>query len=148
MTARMRAIRWKVWRIDAPMSEHDASIRSFRQWWRRSQRGGFGYAQVWSATANLPERPYGRQLFSAVIWTVAIPAVCLSGAILSRETTVLLLLPFVYGLQLLRIGLRRPPGQGRWTRAGLILLAKIPETIGAARFVLAGGRQHVPEYKG
>jgi hypothetical protein len=29
----------------------------------------------------------------------------------------------------------------------LILLAKLPETIGAARFLLTGGVRRVPEYK-
>jgi cellulose synthase/poly-beta-1,6-N-acetylglucosamine synthase-like glycosyltransferase len=147
MTARMRAAGWKIWRIDAPMTEHDANIRSFRQWWRRTQRGGFGYAQVWSATANLPKRLYGRQLSSALMWAVAVPGTCALGAVLARNALVLLLLPLAYGLQLVRISLRSRPGPGRWTRGGLILLAKIPESIGAARFVLAGGRQQVPEYK-
>ena len=40
MTARMRAAGWEIWRIDAAMTEHDARIRTFRQWWRRTQRGG------------------------------------------------------------------------------------------------------------
>lgn len=147
MTARMRAAGWKVWRIDVPMSEHDAKLHSFGQWWRRTQRGGFGYAQVWSATANLPERLYGRQLLSALIWAVMIPALCLLAAIVTRQPLALLLLPLLYGVQLARIGYRTPPGPGRWATAALTLLAKIPETIGAARFALGGGRRQVPEYK-
>jgi hypothetical protein len=147
MTARMQAAGWKIWRIDVPMTEHDARIHSFDQWWRRTQRGGFGYAQVWLATANLPERLYGRQLMSALVWAVMIPGLCLLVAIVSRQPPVLLLLPLLYGVQLARIAYRTPTGPGRWATAALTLLAKIPETIGAARFVLGGGRRQVPEYK-
>jgi cellulose synthase/poly-beta-1,6-N-acetylglucosamine synthase-like glycosyltransferase len=147
MTARMRAIGWKVWRIDVPMTEHDARIYSFGQWWRRSQRGGFGYAQVWSATASLPRRLYGRQLLSALAWAVMIPTLCLLAAIIARQPLILLLLPLLYALQVARIAHASPAERDRWTRAALILLAKIPETIGAARFVLGGGRRQVPEYK-
>ena len=147
MTARMRAIGWKVWRIDAPMTEHDARIKSFGQWWRRTQRGGFGYAQVWSATADLPKRLYGRQLISAFAWAVIIPILCLLAAIATRQPLALLLLPTLYCAQGARIAYGSPAERGRWARAGLTLLAKIPETIGAARFALGDRRRQVPEYK-
>ena len=73
MTARMRAAGWKIWRIDAPMTEHDAKILTLRQWWQRTQRGGYGYAQAWEATKGLPQRLYGRNLRSAFVWAVALP---------------------------------------------------------------------------
>jgi GT2 family glycosyltransferase len=146
MTARMRAAGWKIWRIDAPMTEHDARILTFRQWWRRTQRGGFGYAQVWQATKSLPQPLYGRQLRSAVMWTIALPVVVVLFAIAAKQPLILLALPIAYALQLARIaaGWRGP---AKWTRASLILFAKIPEAIGAARYVLTSGKRHVPEYK-
>jgi glycosyltransferase involved in cell wall biosynthesis len=147
MTARMRAAGWKVWRIDVQMTEHDAQIYSFDQWWRRTQRGGFGYAQVWLATGDLPQRIYGRQLASAATWAALIPLFGLVVALLSGEFRILLLLPLVYGLQLLRIGIRSRPGPRRWERAALIILAKFPEALGAARFLLGGTRQQLLEYK-
>ena len=146
MTARMRAAGWRVWRIDAPMSEHDARILSFGQWWRRTQRGGFGYAQVWSATHGLPQRLYGKQLRSAFAWAIVLPLLVIIGSILAREPLVLLLIPAAYGLQLLRIALRFA-GDGGLTRAALILAAKIPETIGAALFFLGGRASRVAEYR-
>src|SRR4029079_540202 len=73
MTARMRAAGWKIWRMDVPMTEHDARILSLWQWWRRTQRGGYGYAQAWEATRGLPQRLYGRNLRSAVLWALVIP---------------------------------------------------------------------------
>ena len=146
MTARMRAAGWRIWRIDVPMSEHDANIRSLRQWWRRTQRGGFGYAQVWAATKGLPKRLYGRQLRSALTWVIAAPLFTVLAATLLREPLILLLLPSAYALQFARIA-RNCSAPAKLTKAALILLAKIPEAIGAARFLLAGGGRHVPEYK-
>jgi glycosyltransferase involved in cell wall biosynthesis len=146
MTARMRASGWRIWRIDVPMSEHDANIRSLRQWWRRTQRGGFGYAQVWAATRGLPKRLYGRQLRSALTWAIAAPLLTVLAAILLREPLILLLLPFAYALQFARIA-RNCGAPAKLTKAALIHFAKIPEAIGAARFLLAGRGRHVPEYK-
>ncbi|MEO8455038.1 MAG: glycosyltransferase [Sphingomicrobium sp.] len=146
MTARMRAAGWRIWRIDVPMTEHDANIHSLRQWWRRTQRGGFGYAQVWSATKALPQRLYGRQLGSAFTWAIAVPLLIVIAAILLREPLILLLLPLAYALQLVRIA-RNCRAPAKLTKAALILVAKIPEAIGAVRFLLASGARRVPEYK-
>jgi cellulose synthase/poly-beta-1,6-N-acetylglucosamine synthase-like glycosyltransferase len=146
MTARMRAAGWRIWRIDARMTEHDARILSLGQWWRRTQRGGFGYAQVWSATKALPQRLYGKQLRSAFAWAIALPLLVILAAILTGRPLMLLLIPVAYGFQLLRIA-RGCHGEARLTKAALILLAKVPEAIGAARFFVAGGGRRVPEYK-
>jgi cellulose synthase/poly-beta-1,6-N-acetylglucosamine synthase-like glycosyltransferase len=146
MTARMRAAGWRIWRIDAPMTEHEANIRSLRQWWLRTQRGGFGYAQVWSATKDLPQRLYERQLRSAFVWAIALPLLIVLAAIVVRAPLILLLIPVAYALQLLRIA-RKCRGQGKLRKAALILLAKIPEAIGAARFLIAGRSRGVAEYK-
>jgi cellulose synthase/poly-beta-1,6-N-acetylglucosamine synthase-like glycosyltransferase len=147
MTARMRAAGWRIWRIDSPMTEHDARILSLGQWWKRTQRGGFGYAQVWSATARLPQRLYGRQLRSAFLWAVLLPLIVVIAAVALRRPLVLLFLPLAYALQLFRIA-ARSSGVDRWTRAGLTLLAKAPESIGAARFLIAGAGRGVADYKG
>jgi len=42
MAARLRARGWQIWRIDADMTEHDAAIHHFGQWWRRTLRSGYG----------------------------------------------------------------------------------------------------------
>ena len=145
MTARMRAAGWKIWRIAAPMTEHDANMHSLRQWWRRAQRSGFGYAQVWFSTRQLPNPLYGRQLRSAACWAILLPLLILIAAILARQPLLVLMLPLVYSLQLFRIA-RRAEREHRWIAASLTLLAKLPETIGAARYLFAA-RARVPEYK-
>lgn len=145
MTSRMCAAGWKIWRIDELMTEHDARMHSLRQWWRRAQRGGYGYAQVWSLTGGKSKRLYGRQLQSALFWAVLLPLVVIVAAIVVHQPLLLLALPVLYGVQLARIAARAPREQP-WTTAALVLVAKIPEALGAARYVLSGKR-NVPEYK-
>lgn len=145
MTARMRAAGWKIWRIDQRMTEHDAKILSLHQWWRRTQRCGFGFAQVWTQTKNLPNRLYARELRSAICWAVLAPIMVILASLVMHSTLILIALPLLYLLQWWRIG-RASEGGGRWTRAGLVLLAKFPEAIGAGRYLLAGAKA-VPEYK-
>ena len=144
MTSRMRAAGWKIWRINSPMTEHDARMVSLGQWWRRAQRGGYGYAQVWSVTGRLPKRLYERQLSSAIFWAIVLPAATLFAAIVLNWPILLLALPALYGLQLIRIA--REHQGNRWTRAALTLLAKVPESLGAARFLLTQ-HKNVPDYK-
>ena len=146
MTARMRAVGWTIWRIDARMTEHDAKILSLGQWWRRTQRGGFGYAQVWSATRALPQRLYGKQLRSAALWAIGLPGAVVLLSIIAKQPWILLFIPLACALQLARIA-GRSGGPHKWAKSALILLAKVPEAIGAARFFMTGAGHKVPEYK-
>lgn len=148
MTARMRAAGWKIWRLDTSMTEHDAKILSFRQWWRRTQRGGYGYAQAWEATRDLPQRLYAHNLKSAVVWAIAIPVLVITAAILARSSLALIVFPFLYGLQVVRIARNsNQSGRFRWISAAMLLMAKFPEALGAIRYFVAGKGHSVPEYK-
>ena len=42
---RMRALGWKIWRLDYEMTLHDASITQFKQWWKRMMRSGYAVAE-------------------------------------------------------------------------------------------------------
>lgn len=65
---RLRERDWKIWRLDAGMTNHDAAITRFNQWWRRNVRGGYGFAEV----ARLHRRSlysiWQRERARAVIW--------------------------------------------------------------------------------
>ena len=45
LCARLRQAGWKIWRLDAEMTCHDAAMTRFGQWWKRAVRSGYGYAQ-------------------------------------------------------------------------------------------------------
>jgi len=144
LCARLRAAGWEIWRLDAPMSEHDANIHRFGQWWRRAKRSGFGYAQVWQATRSLPRRLYGRELARAFLWAVALPLLVIAASMLAGSAWLLLLLPLIYGLQVIRIALRN----GFAWRFGLLMVTgKFAEAIGAATFFVARSRRQFFDYK-
>lgn len=148
MAARLRARGWQVWRIDADMSEHDAAIHHFGQWWRRTLRSGYGYAQAWLRTRNLPRPINGRILRSAFLWAVGVPAVVAVAAVLLGRPSVLLLIPLLYAVQVFRIALRREDLSLHGLRAStMLMLAKFAEVAGAMRFFLERRPQHSIEYK-
>lgn len=147
MAARIRARGWQVWRIDAEMSEHDAAIHHFGQWWRRTLRSGYGYAQAWRRTQQLPRPINGRILRSAFLWAVGVPAAVAVAALILARPSVLLLLPTLYVLQVFRIALRQGLTMHGLRASSMLMLAKFAEVAGAARFFLEPRPQHSIEYK-
>ena len=148
LAARLRSAGWQIWRLDLPMSEHDAAIHRFSQWWRRALRSGFGYAQVWSVMRSPPERIYGRELRSAFFWTIGFPVIIVVAALLFGNPVLLLGLAVGYALQIARIAWRRVPSSiWSWRYAAMTMLAKVPETLGALRYFTSGSAASIGEYK-
>ena len=46
MCRRIRAQGWRIAHIDAPMTQHDLAVTTFRAYWRRAFRAGHAYAEV------------------------------------------------------------------------------------------------------
>jgi cellulose synthase/poly-beta-1,6-N-acetylglucosamine synthase-like glycosyltransferase len=147
MTTRLRAEGWEIWRIDAPMTIHDARIHRFGQWWTRSVRGGFGYAEVWSTTAQLPRRAFDAQLRRAFFWSLGVPLIVVIAALLIGRPIVLLALPLIYAAQILRMTVRRGVSVRALQSAGMVMLAKLPETIGALNYFLGRKSNRLADYK-
>ena len=123
LCVRLRSAGWKVWRLDAEMTLHDAALDRFGQWWKRNKRAGHAYAEGMSMHGQAPEYHWVRETRSAVVWGAVIPLVALLGVFLSPWSLLLLLaLP----LQIIRLGLR----DGNWLRAAFVTLGKLPEAQG------------------
>jgi hypothetical protein len=129
------------------MSVHDAQILSFGQWWTRSVRGGFGYAEVWSTTSRLPDRVFGAQMRSAFFWMLLLPLFLLVMATAAGEPLLLLLIPTAFVVQTLRIAVRRGFSFPALQSAAMIFLAKLPETVGALQYFLGRKSDRLAEYK-
>ena len=59
-------------RIDAEMTRHDAAILSYRAWWKRTLRGGYGAMDVFTRLRGKipdPDIPFHHLTTSAVSWT-------------------------------------------------------------------------------
>ena len=102
---RMRQVGWKIWRIDAEMTRHDAAMKAFRQWWRRVVRGGMANAQIWwlhsRRGAPVSETKY---LARSIIWGGLLPLAVGIGAFIHPGALAVLLL---YPLRFIRIAARR-----------------------------------------
>jgi GT2 family glycosyltransferase len=128
LCSRLRVDGWRIWRLDAAMTIHDAAMHRFRQWWLRAVRSGMGYAQAWRITYRRPEPLYRREAIRALFWTFGVPAIALL-AMLLIDWRLFFLAPLLWGLQFLRLASRYGPAQG-----GILLIGKVAETIGIARY--------------
>ena len=139
MCARLRGEGWRIWRLDAPMTIHDAAMDRFGQWWKRAVRGGYGYAQVCHKTLRSPGPVlYGRELIRAAGWTIGVPAAAVGAAFLVGPTG-LVLAPVLWLAQLVRLSARHGTAKGAH-----LLAAKAAECIGAVRYIwgAAAGKRH------
>jgi len=149
---RLRQQGWKVMRLDAEMTLHDADMHRFGQWFRRTKRGGFAYAMGAAMHRQTSERHWVRETRSALVWGLAIPALILILAVLSKGWGLLLFA--VYPLQVARIARgRQRLGESRadaWLYGLFCVLAKLAEAAGAAKFYREryfGQQAKIMEYK-
>ena len=133
LCVRLRALGWTIECLAVEMSLHDAAMTRFSQWWLRTMRGGYAYAQGVQLHGRRPERHCVRQLGSAFMWAIGVPtAVGLTWPFAGSWAAAGLCL---YPLQILRIA-KAAPGTlpVRLARGAFLVLGKFPETQGAMRF--------------
>lgn len=104
MCLRIRRSGWKIERIDAEMTLHDADMNQFRQFARRCERSGHAYAQGVAMHGNAPEKFQRRQLFGLLFWGAALPVLVLLLALAYTPLSLLLLL--AYPAQWLKISIK------------------------------------------
>lgn len=152
MCLRLRRRGWRIRRIDAEMTLHDAAMTRIGQWWRRSERGGYAATNLWWRYRGASDNFTSRPLKAAVVWMLGVPIATVVATMLLGWPGLLLLL--VYPAQAAQIALRSWR-QGRDPRTSLargifFTLGKLPGTIGTLRFfwrTLLGRRATLIEYK-
>lgn len=140
---RLRRAGWRVRRLDAEMTQHDAAITRFGQWWQRARRAGHAYAEGVALHGRPPERHYVPQLRRCLAWAVVLPVATMALTLLVSPWALLLLL--AYPLQILRLA----PRLGTPV-AALSVAGKFAEAQGALDYALsrcAGRRRGLVEYK-
>ena len=149
LCVRLRALGWHVWRLEAEMTLHDSAMTRFSQWWRRSMRAGYAFAEGAHLHGSSPDRHWVREARSARVWGGAVPMLIFAGVLAFGPAAAWALL--VYPLQVLRLTLK---GSGRYTlralRALFLVLGKFPEALGQVKFLALqarGRRARLIEYK-
>jgi len=153
MCVRLRAKGWKVFRVDADMTLHDAAMTRFGQWWKRNVRAGHAYAEGYTMHGAPPERHGAKSVRSNWVWGLLVPALIVALAWPLPIVSAVLLL--AYPLMWFRIhrGERRRGRSACDARAYsmFVLLGKIPQAMGQLKFKwsrLRGKRSKLIEYKG
>lgn len=125
---RLRRAGWQVWRLDAEMTLHDAAMRRIGQWWKRTRRAGFAFAEGAAMHGAAPEFHWVAETRRALLWGLGLPLAGLLGMILSPWAALVFA---AYPAQVLR--LRRRLGL---ERAFFLTLGKLPEAMGVVQFWL------------
>lgn len=142
LCVRLRAAGWQVWRLEAEMTQHDAAMTRFAQWWKRSRRAGHAYAEGAALHGAPPERHFVTETRRAILWGGVLPLAALLGTALSPWSLTLFL---AYPAQVARLSRRLG-----LTRAVFLTLGKLPEAMGVAEYWLrrvAGRPTGLIEYK-
>jgi GT2 family glycosyltransferase len=160
MCVRLRQNGWKVARIDAEMTVHDADMTRFGQFWKRMVRGGHAYAEGAWMHGRPPERHWVREMRGIVVWGIVIPVMIVVLALLALLYWPLsfgaIALVCLYPLQVARIAIRdgrrrKLPARDAWAYAASVVVGKFAQAIGAMKFwtgKLRGKRSALIEYKG
>lgn len=146
---RLRAAHWRLFRIDAEMTLHDAAITRFDQWWWRNVRSGYAFALGAELHGALPERHWVWESRRAWIWGVIIPIVCAAASALFGPVGLISWL--IYPFQIFRQALRTKGSiRDRLVIAFFQLLSRFPESWGQIKYLFdrtLSRQAHIIEYK-
>lgn len=158
LCVRLRGANWKVQRLDAEMTLHDADMHHFGQWWKRNVRAGHAYAQGAAMHGAPPEKHNVKQVKSIVLWGVALPATIVLLTLLSVVFSPFGLLAFLLSLGYLLLGFKvwryrtkhGDPSQASAIYACFTILSKFPNALGAMTYWknhALGKQAKIIEYK-
>ena len=134
LCVRLRLAGWRIRRLADEMAVHDAAMLHLRQWWRRSMRAGYAFAQGAHLHGTLPERHFVRESRRAWVWGLLLPLFCIGAAAVVHPFGWISFL--IYPLQLMRLTVRSSGSlRDRARLASFQLLARFPEGLGQIVFL-------------
>ena len=149
LCVRLRMEGWKIWRLGEEMTLHDAAISRIGQWWKRTMRCGYAYAEGAHLHGAPPERHRVIESLRVWIWGLGIPALTICMSIFLGVWGWAML--FIYPAQVVRLALKGTRSvRINWWNALFLVLGKFPEMIGQLKFLynrLTGNMSRLIEYK-
>ena len=134
MCVRLRKLGWQIWRLDTPMTLHDAAMSRFAQWWTRMLRGGYGFAQGAALHGNTADRHGVSQTMRAWLWGLFIPLVSLLLTFIFGWRGLILLA--LYPVQISRLAMSgRRSAKENWLRATALVISKFAEMLGQTKYL-------------
>jgi glycosyltransferase involved in cell wall biosynthesis len=160
LAMRLRKRGWRLCRIDAEMTLHDAALYRFSQWWSRTRRSGHGYGEMAFLHPDARDPNWPRTVRSISIWGGCMPALWVIAVVLAiardaRWWIAVALLLIVWPLNMARLA-RRKRRHGlspklAWASGILLMVGKLPQFVGLVgyhRNRLLGRASRLIEYKG
>ncbi|MAF64002.1 MAG: glycosyl transferase [Blastomonas sp.] len=147
---RLRQSNWKIKRIDADMTYHDAALTKFSQWWKRAERYGHAATEGFWRYGTSSEKYELGAMKSILIWGAIYPGSLLLSPFISIYLFILLIAVGLFQFTKLRRSYESSsPGKGA-IRAQLTMLCKLAEFKGMLRFFtnkIKGKQNLLIEYK-
>jgi GT2 family glycosyltransferase len=153
MCWRMRQAGWRVLRIDAEMTLHDAQLTRLSQWWKRSVRSGHAYAEGLAMHGHV-DGYCARTVQSIIAWALVLPLLALGLAWFTWGASLLLFgLYFVLWARIRadRMNTRGDSATDASQYANACVVGKFAELQGVMKYWwnrLLGRRTRLIEYKG
>ena len=151
---RLSRLGYRVLRIDAEMTLHDAAMTRWTQWWQRAVRTGHTTAELLAKYGAAPEHRRLRRALSALFWALLVPAAGLAlflgtlralgpawAAVALLAPALLYARPFARARRACRRAERSPADARAYALS--CVLAKWPETWGMLLYLArrAAGRE-------
>jgi cellulose synthase/poly-beta-1,6-N-acetylglucosamine synthase-like glycosyltransferase len=153
MCIRLRRHGWRIWRLDADMTLHDAAILRFSQWWRRSVRGGWYVAEGFAMYGRAAEKYLQKEHTSGWLWGFILPGLSLALLWPTAGLSLLMGLGYValgYKIYRYRLTMFHDLPDHARLYGFYCTLSKFPQMIGQAQYWLSRYRKQpatLIEYK-
>jgi len=133
---RLRHAGWKLLRVDAEMTLHDAAMLRWGQWWRRQVRSGYGALDVYTRFPIGGERLFAKPTRSAVLWALVWPVAIVVAACFAWQAAVIVALALpVKMLRLAFSAFRRGKSPTTALAYGVLtMIGKWPWFVGQLRY--------------
>lgn len=159
LSMRLRKSGWRLRRIDAEMTLHDAAMTRFGQWWRRARRSGHAYGEMAFLHPDARDPNWPRTVLSIIAWGGVMPALLLVAILLALANplfwlvAVILLMPWPLRMAQLAARQRRRGLSLKVAAASgiLLMIGKLPQFMGLVGYHfnrVSGRASRLIEYKG
>ena len=139
LSVRLRQAGYSVHRLKAPMTLHDADLHRFGEWWRRMERAGLSYWQVYQRHGDGPEAYHRTEIVRAVLWGGVLPGLALLALLVFPPAAIII--AALYAAKLGRVAWRNRDAVRRPLEyAAFMLIGNVAEFIGIARAVATAPR--------
>ena len=134
MCVRLRQNGWKIWHLHHAMMLHDADMTTFKQWWKRTVRGGYAFAEGAFLHGKAPEFHWVVESKRAWLWGFFIPLIILIAFVFKPVWG--LLLSLLYPIQVIRLTLKsKLPVKMAFLQACFFVIGKFAELVGQVKFL-------------